>query len=178
MSFWLTARNTSWCQYAYQFAHEHCHVLSGYERLQLEPNQWFHESICELASLFTLKQMAKTWQTSPPYEPWREFAPKYSEYTDDLLSKSERQLPAGVSLAEWFPANEPMLRANAVNRDLNGVVAAQLLPIFQASPTYWQAVQYMPNTDESFTAFLSAWRDACPADLRPTGVQRRATLCN
>ena len=30
----LTARDKRWAKFAYQFAHEFCHVLSGYERLR------------------------------------------------------------------------------------------------------------------------------------------------
>ena len=52
---WLTARNRQWHQFAYQFSHEFCHVLSGHENLKGNPNNWFHEAIClslHLCSLF------------------------------------------------------------------------------------------------------------------------------
>ena len=59
----LAARDDYWCQFAYQFSHELCHVLSDYERLGEGPNGWFHEAICELASVFTLRRMAERWLT-------------------------------------------------------------------------------------------------------------------
>ena len=62
----LTARDRKWSKFAYQFSHEFCHLLSGHDRLRDNPNQWFHESLCELASVFTLRQMAKQWLISPP----------------------------------------------------------------------------------------------------------------
>ena len=62
----LTSQDRRWNQYAYQFAHEFCHVLSGYEDLKDNPNNWFHETICELASVFTLRRMAERWPTHPP----------------------------------------------------------------------------------------------------------------
>ena len=52
-------RNRKWSQLAYQFSHEFCHVLSNYERLRDNPNNWFHEALCELASVFTLRRMAE-----------------------------------------------------------------------------------------------------------------------
>ena len=48
----LSVRDDLWCKFAYQFAHEFCHVLSGHENLRENPNNWFHEAICELASVF------------------------------------------------------------------------------------------------------------------------------
>ena len=36
---WLSARDNLWCKFAYQFAHEFCHVLSGYEHLNNNPNR-------------------------------------------------------------------------------------------------------------------------------------------
>ena len=41
----LTARDHRWSQFAYQFSHEFCHVLSNYENLKANPNNWFHEAI-------------------------------------------------------------------------------------------------------------------------------------
>ena len=47
----LTAKNRLWSKFAYQFAHEFCHVLSGHDRLRDNPNNWFHEAICEMAEV-------------------------------------------------------------------------------------------------------------------------------
>ena len=70
----LSARDRCWDKYAYQFAHEFCHVLSNYELLQKNPNNWFHEAICELASVFTLRCMAERWPSYPPYPNWASYA--------------------------------------------------------------------------------------------------------
>ena len=37
----LTAQNRRWSQFSYQFAHEFCHVLSGYQQLRDNPNNGF-----------------------------------------------------------------------------------------------------------------------------------------
>lgn len=65
----LTSRGRHWAQFAYQFSHEFCHALSDYERLRDNPNNWFHEALCELASVFTLRRMAERWPTCPPPTP-------------------------------------------------------------------------------------------------------------
>ena len=52
----LSARDTYWNKYAYQFAHEFCHVISKHDNLKENPNNWFHEAICELSiHAFTLR---------------------------------------------------------------------------------------------------------------------------
>src|SRR3954451_8995327 len=58
----LTAQDTHWAQYSFQFAHELCHVLVNYSnssgrlvRCPRYANLWLEESLCETASLFTLR---------------------------------------------------------------------------------------------------------------------------
>jgi hypothetical protein len=162
----LVTRDLFWCQYAYQFAHEFCHVLSNYEQLRLIPNQWFHESLCELASIFTLKQMANTWQLHPPYPHWRDFASAFDPYVDETVN-SFVSLSAGVTLGSWLKSNEPNLRANPILRASNGLVAIKLLPLFQSDPTRWQSICSIPNTDKSFAEFLAQWRNSCPDAHKP-----------
>ena len=55
----LNTGKTFWSQYAYQIAHEICHVHCSFREGPRE-NLWFEESICETASLFCLRAMAKT----------------------------------------------------------------------------------------------------------------------
>ncbi|MGH8729906.1 MAG: NAD(P)-binding domain-containing protein [Burkholderiales bacterium] len=62
----LSAKNRRWVQYAYQFSHELCHVLSNHDH-HAKPNQWFEEAMCEAAAVFTLRSMASTWESNPPF---------------------------------------------------------------------------------------------------------------
>ncbi|GAG03367.1 unnamed protein product, partial [marine sediment metagenome] len=71
----LDAEGRHWAQFTYQFSHELCHVLTNYEKKASPKNRWFEESLCEMASMFVLRRMAVTWQTSPPYPNWKSFAP-------------------------------------------------------------------------------------------------------
>ena len=102
----LTAHDRHWSQFAYQFSHEFCHVLSDYERLRENPNNWFHETICEVASLFTLRQMAKRWLTEPPFSNWKDYAKHLANYAQNRLSRPEVQLPENVSLKAWLLSHE------------------------------------------------------------------------
>lgn len=162
----LPVQDRDWARFTYNFAHEFCHVLSGYERLRQPGNQWFHETICEVASLFALKQMAITWRSSPPYHNWSDYALCLDQYADRYITAAERQPPTGTALGEWFRANEGTLRADPVNRVLNDIAAGQLLPIFRQSPGHWQAVPFMPDTSAPFREFLSDWHRACPVQHR------------
>ncbi len=161
----LTARDKFWSQYAFQFAHELCHVLSGYERLKDNPNNWFHETICEIASVFTLRRMAERWRTRPPFPNWADYADSLAQYAHDRLSRPEAQLPEGVTLADWMLSNEHNLRKDPYQRDKNSVIAYALLPIFESHPIGWNAVGELPSTTVCLVGYLFDWHEAAePTD--------------
>ena len=77
----LTARDNHWAQYSFQFAHEFCHALINYSnderglrRDRRYANHWLEESLCETASLFTLRALSRSWLIAPPYGAWRNYA--------------------------------------------------------------------------------------------------------
>lgn len=153
----LTARDTRWAQFAYQFSHEFCHVLSNYEHLQENPNNWFHETICELASVFTLRRMAERWLTHPPYPHWTDYARELARYVEECLSHKKRQLPAGMTLSTWLLSEEEGLRKDRYLRDKNAVVAYSLLPIFEDDPAGWNAICSLPDSSAMFRDYLIDW---------------------
>ena len=172
ISIQLTARDRDWCKFAYQFSHEFCHVLSGYERLKENPNNWFHEVICEVASLFTLRQMARRWPDAPPYQHWKDFADSIADYANNHLSRPEIQLPQNISLREWLSSHEEELRAdpyqeNMDGRPLNELVAKQLLPIFESAPEGWNAISRFPDSPEKIDSYLGEWYLAADSIDRP-----------
>ena len=171
----LAVRDSYWAQFAYQFAHEFCHVLTVHERLWGSENMWFHEALCELASVFVLRRMGETWRTSPPYPGRTDYAPKITKYSDSLLANDRRQLPKGIALAEWLGEREDDLRASASTandglisdaaRDQYAVVAYQLLPIFEAHPQAWNTVSKLPNSQRTLPDYLIDWyRNVDPRD--------------
>lgn len=174
----LNAQNLYWAQYAYQFSHEFAHLLAVHAgdtgkkwKNAQHANQWFEEALAECASLFALRAMARTWTTNAPYPNWTSFAPKLRDYTDNLLSNPERLLPKEMTLPEWFEANESSLRSNAVQREKNAVVAAQLLPLFEDTPRHWESLAWLNlgsrDPQKSFWKYLQEWVEASPAAHRP-----------
>ncbi len=164
----LNTGSTYWSQYAFQFSHELCHVLCGYDQ-DTNRNQWFEESLCELASLYTLRQMSETWKTTPPYPHWRGFAPALSRYAQQRID--DAKLPAGADLEKWYREHAVKLDGNPYQRNHNNVVAAALLPLIEKQPEHWQAVAYInvAKLDRSydFPRYLSSWHENCPQKHRP-----------
>jgi hypothetical protein len=173
----LAAEGRRWAQFSYQFAHELGHVLAGHggewrkkRRADPHPNRWIEESLCETASLFALRAMAKRWETEPPDPAWRGYARELEAYAGRLLEDPKRRLPAGKGFREWLAAEEPSLRADAEQRDKNAIVAAELLPLFEGDPRGWEAMLFL-NLGEgprepSRRGFFAAWRRDCPERLR------------
>ncbi len=164
----LNTGGTFWCQYAYQFAHEFCHILSCYEPTE-KANKWFEESICEMASLYALRRMAETWKVKPPYPNWRGFSKHLRAYADERIKKS--QLPDGTSLTAWYRQHEPVLRRNSTDREKNNIVAVVLLPLFEAEPEHWAAVEFLnaapSKKPRSFQHYLADWHTHAPERHRP-----------
>ncbi|HYG76792.1 MAG TPA: hypothetical protein VEK08_17445 [Planctomycetota bacterium] len=164
----LDTGGTLWAQYAFQFAHEMGHVLCSYDEDD-HKNKWFEESICELASLFVLRRMSKSWESQPPYPNWKNYAPHLKSYADERMKTA--QLPAGQTLAQWYADNAPVLASNATDRERNNVVATALLPLFEAQPERWEAVTWL-NAEKltplhTFKDYLFAWRRNAPEKHRP-----------
>ena len=153
----LTSCDRDWAKLSYQFCHELCHVLSGYESLRGGPNNWFHEAICELASIFALRRMAEAWPSCPPYSNWKSYADALADYTEHLLSRKGRQLPVGVTLREWLSGEEEELRRDPCKRNENAVVAHSLLPILESEPSGWNAIRQLPDSSAMFGDYLLEW---------------------
>ena len=164
----LDTRDTYWCQYAYQFSHEFCHILCGFDD-DGKGNQWFEESLCECASLFVLRRLAVSWAKTPPFEAWRAFAPRFREYADEAVASLTR-IPAR-ELAAWRRSRDGALRNEPLDRDRNKVIALGLLPLLEADPRRWQAVTWLNSSrspeNESFDQYLAKWHRAAPRACRP-----------
>ena len=153
----LTARDKLWAKFSYQFSHELCHVLSDYERLRENPNNWFHEAICELASVFTLRRMAERWLTDPPYPHWADYAESLASYVQEHLLHKEHQLPVGLTLSAWLLSEEESLRKDCNQREKNAVVSYSLLPLFENEPTGWNAIRNLPDSSAMLRDYLRQW---------------------
>ncbi len=155
----LNTGKTYWAQYSFQFAHEMCHVLCDCKP-QENPNHWFEESLCEMASIFVMRKMAVTWKTDPPYPHWKDYSKALDAYATDRIALGK--VPGGKTFVQWLAENESDMRLNSTDRARNNVVAGVLLPLFEAEPAMWEAVTYL-NTEKlnklySLKQYLEAWR--------------------
>lgn len=164
----LHARDDNWHLYAYEFAHELCHVLSNYDAQPAthRDNQWFEEALCETASLFTLRHLAQRWEAQPPGPEWAGEAARLRGFFELLIGEGHRLLPADAPLAAWLRDNEDGLRRDPYLRQKNEVLANLLLPLFEHDPDNWQALTYL-NLDpadarSSLRAYLSRWYASTP----------------
>ena len=174
----LTARDERWPQYVFQFSHELCHVLSNFDHKETsadatvdESNQWFEESLCETASLFTLRRLAAVWETNPPTRNGSGYANQFSAYALRLMNEPHRQLPATQRLRDWYAQNQSSLSSSPYLREKNELVAASLLPLFEAHPELWQSITYLnpmkTSAAKPFAQYISDWQAASPDKTLP-----------
>ena len=169
----LNVKGRFWAQFAFQFGHELCHIVSNYDRrndnrLGAE-NQWFDETLCEAASLFVLDRMAGTWKEQPPYPNWKGFAPALADYAATRLK--EVPSPPRDKLPVWFDGQLDGLRADPYQRDKHRVIAAHLFALLKEHPADWEAVRSLnlgrPDPANSFEAYLENWYFSVPKDRKP-----------
>ena len=163
----LNVEGRQWAQMAFQFAHELGHVACGLAEYA-NPNLWFEETICETASLYALGRMAEAWKAKPPCPNWKDYAGALSKYRDERLKKAV--LPEGSSLPAWFGTREESLRKDGCQRELNTVMAAVLLPLFEETPGAWEAVATLNtvkgDASRTFRQYLADWSRSAPEKHR------------
>jgi len=164
----VTPQDRFWCQFAYQFSHEFFHILSNYSYKTPRTVKWFEESLCEMAAIYALKQMAITWKTSPPYSHGKDYAKDIEAYADDLQKPADK-LPKGKTLARWYKENSAALRKAPWLRDKNRIVANSLLGVFEEHSGDWIAIGYL-NTgkpaSDSLQDYLANWYLQTPVKHR------------
>lgn len=168
----LATGGTYWSQYAYQFAHEFCHVLCGFTPHNRQ-HLWFEEVLCETASLFAMRAMARSWRDRPPYANWRDYRDSLRDYADDVIAGREHlaELHA-IGMAAFYRRHRQELESDPNNRELNGAMAIVLLPMFEADPARWEAVRWLnhgasADDDRGFADHLRHWQDSAPERHHP-----------
>ena len=170
---YLSARDTYWSQYVYQFSHELCHILTNFDRAKQHRHKWFEESLCELSSIFVLHRLAETWAESPPASVLEaaDFAPNHGEYAESI--KAKYIMSSNKNISRWFAENIAVLETSSVQRELNGVVAVALLDCFCENPSLWSECGWLnhwdPKGDETFPDYLDSW-SAC---LKANNINNR-----
>lgn len=79
---------TYWCQAVYQISHEITHAAIHYNSSpESKCISWIEETICEVMSLFSLKQAIINWDSIKPQDFDQSYKESISEYLADLLSE-------------------------------------------------------------------------------------------
>lgn len=183
----LTTQGPYWAQFAFQFSHEFCHALAGHSndwrkrKIQgPSANHWFEESLCEVASLFALRAMGKSWETAPPYPNWKSYGQALTTYAGDRMKESAKDLPETAPLIPWLKKNLTEMQRKSTLREKNNVVAGRLLPIFENEPSGWESVTWLNLVERKPQATVAShfaeWRANAPKTQRAFIGKLAATL--
>lgn len=171
----LDTDDARWSQYTYQLSHEMGHALmaspaidgikSWTAQLQM-PNKWLEEALCELASLYALRQVAEMWESEPPFAGARAYARNFRTYSLGVHAKAE-SVPDNLSFQDWLLQNGGHLREHPYDRPKNAAVAIRLLPLFTRRPSLWTCATYLnantTQTDqEDLSSLIAAWKARAP----------------
>ena len=164
----LDTEDYLWCQYVYQFSHEFCHILSGFEDRAWKRNNWFEETVCEVASLFVLRRLSEVWADHPPYSNWQQYAPEFRRYAQGVMD-GRTQVGDG-HLGDFYRKHRKTLEETPRDRSLNGAMALPLLELFEGAPESWEAVAWLNRSPSpeggTFAEYLENWRSAVPVKHR------------
>jgi len=161
-----------WNQIAYQFAHEFTHILINEAQPRAGPNHWINEAFCEVASYQALKQMAKEWESHPPYSNWKGYAKHHSSYADKYLGK-EKARPEDMDFKVWFKKNEAALRLGKRHPKygLYKYPAYQFYQIIKEDPSQLGALAYLnyglTHSGISTKEYLARWKYVLPPVHKP-----------
>ncbi len=159
----LSARDTYWSQYVYQFSHELCRILTHFDSYKKHKHKWFEESLGELASLHVLRSLAKVWNEDPPSDIFEasEFARNHQTYAEKVERKTP--IPPQSDLPAWLIWNIDLLEKNSTCRELNRIVAVSLLGSFRENPALWRDCGWLNRwdvrKDRTFSEYLNSWAD-------------------
>ena len=158
----LDTSDRAWAQLAFQFAHEFCHIVCNYRDAK-NPQIWFEETLCECASLYSLRRMGENWKTNPPYSNWKSYATALTDYANTRVNAQNAKTK---SVAEFYHENKRELERSGTNRELNNFIAVKLLPLFEDSPESWHSLRYLnlgnPEENLSLEEYLEGWHQRVP----------------
>ena len=148
-----------WDHFSYQFGHEFCHILHNFEDTSgYDPNHWFQEALCELANLWVIRRMSKTWAYRAPYDNWVDYRHNLAHYANNwMMSRPEVQY--SKSGAAWLSENENRLRDNFTGHDYARVaqLSYKFLSIFDDNPEAWNAIRQLPTSHAKMSTFMRIW---------------------
>ena len=166
----LAAKGTKWAEYIYEFSHELFHILANYQKHappKSSTHLWLEESLCESASVYTLKKLSLVWAESPARAEWASYAPTLKQFTQRVVGEQRHYLPAKVSLAKWIRENEVSLINDPYLRDKNALVANLFLPLLEQNQD-WEAVAFLNTVGRidqvPLRDYLAGWHQRTPSE--------------
>ena len=158
----LNVSNRDWARFSYQFGHEFCHIMHNHDDISNDnPNGWFFEGICELANLWVIRRMSKTWATDPPYDNWRDYRHALTEYHNWQSNRQEVQYDG--SGADWLEEWEDKMRdhdSGAFRYARVSQLSYKFLHIFEDNPKAWNAIRQMPDSFKKMSGFVKDWHES------------------
>lgn len=158
----LKVTDTYWSQFSYQFGHEFCHVMQNHDRITPNnPNDWFHEAICELANLWVIRRMSKTWAYRAPYRNWVDYRHALADYANNGLMNRGEVAYSGTG-ADWLKEWEDRMRRDepgAFTYARISQLSYKFLPIFEENPKAWNAIRQMPASTGKMSTYMKDWYD-------------------
>ena len=151
--------------FIWSFSHEICHILHDYEVTTINnPNLWFQESICMMASIWALKSMADTWKQDSPFGQEHLFSINFDHYANALLNDPSSEYDGTAE--EWIEEYETFLREDYYRTQsftqhhyLVAGLSYKFLHIFEENPEAWNAVRKMPATKGELSEYMQDWYD-------------------
>lgn len=152
--FLSTAGNTYWAQNAYQLTHELCHYFIKKKATKYD-NSWLEESICELASIYFLSEIAVSWSISDDIKK-SSYSSSITDYVSDLLNPTINVDLKYLGIKGSTLYEE--MNSDTYIRDKNNFIANKLLPIFQMTPSLWEDVYLIRKFNiKDLNSFFDDW---------------------
>lgn len=150
----LNADITYWCQVAYQYCHELCHfcIPDGIP----QKYKWLEESICELASIFFINELAHEWDKGNLHA---NYAQNYRIYANKIL-REEKCFKFNLNdLLDNDSTTFKQMSKNKYLRCHNRTVCKMLLKHFQNNPNLWKEVQKLSliKATDNLEIYLLEW---------------------
>ena len=157
----LNVTGPYWAGFSYQFGHEFTHVLHRHDKFnngRENKNAWFHEALCEVASLWVIYEMGETWAYRAPYAIWVDWRHNLTNFANYL--KNRAGVPYNKSGAQWLREWEDKIRdEGAFTYERGAQLSYKFLPIFQEDPEAWNAVAQLPITNSKMSEYMEEWYD-------------------
>ena len=162
---YLSATDSHWCWYMYQFGHELFHFAaqnnSGYR------HQWFEEALAHMGSLYVLDTLKEAWKAEPPGSYRYNYADAITEYynktlEDSRLNYTKHELAALRKEKDTDLEKDPYYGDRKI---INAIAVCFYEEVFKGNTAAWGAFKTLseigPADDLTFDEYLNLWFTTC-----------------